>query len=198
MSLARSLRAAFSAGMFALGAALVVGATASEAEAFTGRVVSNQTGKCLDLVRGKRDAAIVMWDCNGGANQQWRLDGGRLVSALTGQCVYVNYVITGSITSVTTRDFRLGLVTRDCQNAQSTARQTIWSRMPPSPLQWRINGNRLLSPGMGESGWDYASNQRTFTDGCLDVSGASTRNGANIIVFTCTPGAPNQQFRFGV
>lgn len=91
---------------------------APEAAAFSGRVVSQQSGKCLDVVRGNRDAAVVMWDCNGGQNQRWRLENGALVSQATGQCVYMNAEfaeVISPLQGIGNPALLKGLVTRDCR-----------------------------------------------------------------------------------
>jgi len=46
-------------------------AGSANAQNFQGRIIANQSGKCLDVFRGNRDAAIIIFDCNGGSNQNW-------------------------------------------------------------------------------------------------------------------------------
>lgn len=51
------------------------------------RIDGGANGKCLDATTGAVGAAVVMWDCHGGANQRWHVDGTRLVNDVAGQCL---------------------------------------------------------------------------------------------------------------
>ena len=51
------------------------------------RIDGGANGKCLDAITGAAGAAVVMWDCHGGANQRWHVDGSRLVNDVAGQCL---------------------------------------------------------------------------------------------------------------
>jgi len=48
-------------------------------------------GKCLDVTGGStaNNAAIDLWDCNGGANQQWQAYNGGLRNPQSGRCLDV-------------------------------------------------------------------------------------------------------------
>jgi hypothetical protein len=51
-------------------------------------VFKGLAGKCLDSGGTASGSKAVLWDCNGGANQQWTISGGQIVSA-GGKCLDV-------------------------------------------------------------------------------------------------------------
>ena len=46
-------------------------------------------GKCLDITGAStaNGALIELWQCNGGANQQWQASNGELVNPASGKCL---------------------------------------------------------------------------------------------------------------
>jgi Ricin-type beta-trefoil lectin domain len=46
-------------------------------------------GKCMDIYRDEKtnDAAVELWTCAGGANQQWQPSNGSLVNPVSGKCL---------------------------------------------------------------------------------------------------------------
>jgi hypothetical protein len=154
--------------------------TPSVAQNFQGRIIANQSGKCVDVFRGDRDAAIIIFDCNGGSNQNWVFQNGILKSVGTGQCVYRNGDVTDWPHEASRRapsDFFPALVTRDCVNPRVTKYGADRSQV--RPVSWRIDGARLIG-----------------RDICMDVSGGQTRNGSSLLMWNCNGGA-NQNFSFG-
>jgi ricin-type beta-trefoil lectin protein len=64
-------------------------------DGYYSRLVSRQSGKCLDVSGASTEdgAPIILWQCHGGANQQWRLEPFgeeyRLVARHSGKCLDV-------------------------------------------------------------------------------------------------------------
>jgi hypothetical protein len=52
-------------------------------------VAGVSTGKCVDDNAGSsaNGTKVQMWDCNGGANQQWQALNGTLVNPVSGKCL---------------------------------------------------------------------------------------------------------------
>jgi len=51
------------------------------------RIDAGSHGKCLDASAGTAGAAVILWDCNGGLNQRWRVSGSQLVNDFAGLCL---------------------------------------------------------------------------------------------------------------
>ncbi len=130
--------------------------------------VARHSGKCVDVSDNSatNGATILQYTCNGGLNQQWRLQGAgngyyRVLAQHSGKCLDVNGAST---------------------NNGATVLQ--WACGSGSNQQWRFEdlGNgyfRLVARHSGK---------------CLDVSDASTTNGGRLIQWTCGTGT-NQQFQ---
>jgi poly(3-hydroxybutyrate) depolymerase len=54
-----------------------------------GSSATSGTGKCLDITGASygNGTPIELWDCNGGANQQWHASNGALVNPASGKCL---------------------------------------------------------------------------------------------------------------
>lgn len=74
----------------------------------------------------------------------------------------------------------------NCSTANS-ANLELWSWLDNDCQKWNF-----ISRGSG-----YYSIQSVASGKCLDVSGASTADGANLVQYTCSSTSYNQQFSFG-
>lgn len=125
-----------------------------------GAVQSQASGKCLDLARGSKaeGAAIIQYDCHGGGNQKWSLEGDaggqfHLVSRLSQKC--------------------LGPA-QAAANGVPVAQSTCW---PSADQLWSFHdvaGVHAL--------------QNVASGLCLDVPGGSTANGVRLILWSCNDG----------
>jgi alpha-galactosidase len=79
------------------------GGTTDPPQPTGGALVSASSGRCLDVPQSSTSNGTqpVIWDCNGGTNQQWTLEaGGTVVSRSSGLCLDVNNNGTANGTTV--------------------------------------------------------------------------------------------------
>ncbi|WP_329258058.1 RICIN domain-containing protein [Streptomyces pseudovenezuelae] len=131
-------------------------------------LVARHSGKCLDITdNSAADGAVALqYTCNGGLNQQWRLqDAGdgyvRLVAQHSGKCLDVSGGSTAD-----------GAFVNQYRCTTSTNQQWLFQ---------------------DQGGGSYRMVAR-HSGKCLDVANASTVNGARLIQWPCGTGT-NQQFR---
>ncbi|MWA11449.1 RICIN domain-containing protein [Streptomyces sp. BA2] len=136
-------------------------------------LTARHSGKCLDVsdASSADGAAVVQYSCDGGLNQQWRLeDAGdgyvRVLAQHSGKCLDVADEATGDGAFV--NQYRCG----------SGAHQ-----------QWRFEDR-----GSGGRGDDTYRLVSRHSGKCLDVADESTGDGARLVQWTCGNGA-NQQFK---
>jgi len=133
-------------------------------------VISQLSGKCLDLNGGSQDdgAAIIQWSCHGAVNQQWRatLKGKgffEISVAQSGKCLAV---------SGASLDNGADVVQQPCGGYQGNR---LWYVLP-------------------ESG-SYGIVRNLNSNKCLDVRDVSQSDGAAIQQWDCHGGG-NQQWLF--
>ncbi len=51
------------------------------------RIDDGAHGKCLDASTGANGSEVLVWDCHGGNNQRWHVDGQQLVNNVAGMCL---------------------------------------------------------------------------------------------------------------
>ena len=165
-----------------------------------GSVVNTGSGKCLD-VTGHGTApgsALVVWGCNGGANQKWaRADTpGILRGQESGKCVDVPAANQtngtrpalwdcnngGNQAWTSTASNQLKVFDTKCLDAPATADGTpiqITDCTGSAGQQWRVRSDgAVVNVGSGK---------------CLDVTGHGTANGTEFVIWPCT-GAANQKW----
>merc|ERR1712110_39801 len=55
------------------------------------KIVNPKSGKCLDIKGGYgNEAQVQIYDCNGGANQEWQLQGTTIVNPHSAKCLDIN------------------------------------------------------------------------------------------------------------
>src|SRR5436305_1118133 len=116
----RPLIAAFAAGAAAV-VALAVTLIASPAVAdVTGALRGVGSGRCLDVPNASQTdgTSLQIYDCSGGAGQQWTLTGSGLLTVFGGKCLDV----PGSATAAGTR-------------------VQIWTCHGGANQQWRVNAD---------------------------------------------------------
>lgn len=133
-----------------------------------GTVQSVASGKCLDLPGGQAGdgTPAIQYDCHGGANQQWKIEGTgdagyRIVSQMSGKCIGTDpgRAAAGGV-----------IVQSPCGGSP----EQLWT------LKGASNGYVL---------------QNVANRLCLDVPGRSLANGAKPIAWTCNGGS-NQTWRY--
>ncbi|MFF7559798.1 RICIN domain-containing protein [Streptomyces pseudovenezuelae] len=131
-------------------------------------LVARHSGKCLDITdNSAADGAVALqYTCNGGLNQQWRLqDAGegyvRLVAQHSGKCLDVSGGSTAD-----------GAFVNQYRCTTGTNQQWLFQDQGGGSY-------RLVARHSGK---------------CLDVANASTANGARLIQWPCGTGT-NQQFQ---
>ncbi|MFG2800883.1 RICIN domain-containing protein [Streptomyces pseudovenezuelae] len=131
-------------------------------------LVARHSGKCLDITdNSAADGAVALqYTCNGGLNQQWRLqDAGdgyvRLVAQHSGKCLDVSGGATAD-----------GAFVNQYRCTTGTNQQWLFQDQGGGSY-------RLVARHSGK---------------CLDVANASTVNGARLIQWPCGTGT-NQQFQ---
>jgi V8-like Glu-specific endopeptidase len=134
-----------------------------------GRIVSRQSGKCLDVnASGTADGTnIQLWNCNGTGAQRFRtedLGGGNfsLVNTASGKCVDVSRSGVADGTNVQ-------LWTCNRTGAQTFRRQDV--------------------------GGGFGNLVNTNSGKCLDVSGFGTADGTNVQIWSCGNNQDNQVWR---
>lgn len=88
----------------------------------TGRLVGGQSGRCVD-VPGSTTAngtQVQLWDCGGGANQQWTYTAGRQLTVYGNKCLDANNAGTTNGTTVIIWDCHGGLNQQWNLNANGT------------------------------------------------------------------------------
>jgi Ricin-type beta-trefoil lectin domain len=73
-------------------AALSVGGFSSAAEAHQEVIIESGAGKCLDVHRPditKDGAKVQVWNCNGSAQQKWKIEG-NTIKSIVDQCLDVH------------------------------------------------------------------------------------------------------------
>jgi hypothetical protein len=132
-------------------------------------IVGHGSNRCVDIQDfGTADGTnIQQWDCSGGNNQQFRVDGAggsavKLVNPQTGKCLDVAAASTSDGAPV-----------------------QLWACNGTSTQTWQLEdvGSGLFRVRNGNSGK------------CLDVTNAATTNGAKLQIWSCS-GADNQSFQF--
>ncbi|MBL8519454.1 MAG: RICIN domain-containing protein [Betaproteobacteria bacterium] len=163
-------------------------------------VRNRATGKVLDVSGASRDdgANVAQYTWSGGANQRWRVDGGRafrLVSVHSGKCLDVE---KGS------RDSGANILQWSChgqQNQQWTFERSGYAGAGGSQIGDRGFGRPGDAP-IGAPGLGQRPQGRTLYSGmihsratnkCADVSNASTDDGADVRQWSCH-GKDNQLF----
>ncbi|MFD8654303.1 RICIN domain-containing protein [Streptomyces mirabilis] len=131
-------------------------------------LIAQHSGKCLDITDNSAadDAIALQYTCNGGLNQQWRLQNAgdgyvRVLAQHSGKCLDVANASTADGAFVNQYHCTTG-----------------------TNQQWRFE----------DHGGGYYRLVARHSGKCLDVANASTANGARLIQWTCGTGT-NQQFQ---
>ncbi|MEU1448377.1 MULTISPECIES: RICIN domain-containing protein [Streptomyces] len=131
-------------------------------------LIARHSGKCLDITDNSAadDAIALQYTCNGGLNQQWRLQNAgdgyvRVLAQHSGKCLDVANASTADGAFVNQYHCTTG-----------------------TNQQWRFE----------DHGGGYYRLVARHSGKCLDVANASTANGARLSQWTCGTGT-NQQFQ---
>ncbi len=124
-------------------------------------LVSRHSNKCMDVPSNSDGAKLQQWDCHGGNNQKFRVQGGtngiyNLVNVQSGKCLDVTGVSTANGAAI---------------------------------QQWACSGGanqqlRMTNSVNGSKVFRFVSSNK-----CVDIVGPSTANGAKIHQWDCHGGA---------
>jgi beta-galactosidase len=188
------LLTAFALILTAAGA--VVWHGAGTASAATSSIVGVDSGRCLDVAGGSATAgaAVELYDCNGGANQQWEVtSAGELRVFNDTMCLdaYQKKTAPGTVVDIwscnggSNQQWRVnsdgtitGVQSGLCLDATShgTANGTpieLWTCNGGSNQKWTLNGGSTTSGGTTTTG-GTTSTGGTTTDGGTTTSGGTT------------------------
>lgn len=133
-----------------------------------GEILAFHSGRCLDAAGTGDGASVVQWACNGGANQQWRVE-------------------TLSDGSVQLREQRTSKCLTVSGSSQADSANVVISTCAGGA------GQRWRAERVGESFRFVAAHSGK----CLDVNGAARSDGSKLIQYTCH-GASNEVWQMAM
>jgi hexosaminidase len=159
-------------------------------------------GKCLDAAGAATRAGtpVELWDCNGGADQQWRAENGELVNPISGLCLSVT---SGTDTPGSALD------TAGCDNARPqwfSLPAGGYGAGPTGPVSSGVTGE-CLNASRGQSGdlgtadlytcdATTAQNWSVGSDGTIQALGECLTVGGTEADLRACDGSGAQQWRW--
>ena len=131
--------------------------------ALAGQPLVNANGKCLDVDAGdwqarRNGGKVQSWNCNGGGQQRWRLDGDRLISS-NGKCLDVSL--------------------DDWKARRNGGKVQAWDCNGGDQQKWRLDKGRFVSANgkcLDLSGDDFASKRDGGKIQVWDCNGAGPQS----------------------